>query len=63
MTEHNDIRGQANTWYVELYVEQRLDRWNEFESWLRADARHREEFKSLENDVPKLVLNFVFGSK
>lgn len=59
MERNIDIDHQAIRWYVELKVDRKLTRRDEFESWLRADPAHREAFQSLEEGVPKMILTLV----
>lgn len=46
---------QAARWYNELILEHKLHRWDEFESWLRADPLHRQAFKELEQGLPQMM--------
>lgn len=63
-TKHGiDIDYAATRWYNEVYIERDLSRWHEFESWLRADPRHRAAYKELEEGVPRMILKIIRGEE
>jgi hypothetical protein len=53
------VDGQAIDWYWEIVVHRKLKRWEEFESWLRSDRRHREVFKDLEQGIPGMIRKII----
>jgi ferric-dicitrate binding protein FerR (iron transport regulator) len=56
------ITGDAINWCLEIEICKDLTRWEEFESWLRADARHREAYKKEHRDMPPFVRAVVNGT-
>lgn len=61
MKRNIDIDLETTHWFMEVKVHCNLTRWDEFESWLRADPRHRAAFKEMEQRLPELLYKLISG--